>query len=71
VRCPTCGNQEQPTLLRVEDVAHRWGIDRKTIYAMIHRGELVSRRCGRLVRIPRNIVESFEIQASVSPERTI
>jgi excisionase family DNA binding protein len=59
-----------PTLLRVEEVARRWGIDRKTVYAMIERGQLVSRRCGRLVRIPRAAVESFELQASASPERT-
>jgi excisionase family DNA binding protein len=61
---------ELPTLMRVEDVAKRWGIDRKTVYAMIERGQLVARRCGRLVRIPRKMVESFELQASVSPERT-
>jgi excisionase family DNA binding protein len=58
------------TLMRVEEVARRWGIDRKTVYAMIERGQLAARRCGRLVRIPRKTVESFELQASVSPERT-
>jgi excisionase family DNA binding protein len=57
--------------MRVEEVAKRWGIDRKTVYGMIDRGQLVSRRCGRLVRIPRRAVESFESQASVSPERPI
>jgi excisionase family DNA binding protein len=58
-----------PPLMRVDDVAKRWGLDRKTIYAMIERGQLGSRRCGRLVRIPRNVVESFESQASVDPDR--
>ena len=29
-------------------------------------GELVSRRCGRVIRVPRHVVESFE-QASVAP----
>lgn len=56
------------TLLRVEEVAERWDLNPKTVYAMIARGELVSRRCGRVVRIPRNAVESFE-QASVAPDR--
>ena len=57
--------------LTVEDVARRWSLDRKTVYAMIDRGQISSRRCGRLVRIPRKVVESFESQASVSPERHI
>lgn len=57
------------TLMKVEEVARRWGIDRKTVYAMIERGQLDSRRCGRLVRIPRKVIESFESQASVEPER--
>jgi excisionase family DNA binding protein len=59
----------QPTLMRVEDVAQRWSLDRKTIYSMISRGQLAARRCGRLVRIPRNVVESFELQASASSGR--
>ncbi len=58
------------TLMKVEEVAQRWGVDRKTIYSMISRGQLSARRCGRLVRIPRNVVESFELQASVSPARS-
>jgi excisionase family DNA binding protein len=58
-----------PPLMRVDDVARRWGLDRKTVYAMIERGQLASRRCGRLVRIPRNVVESFESQASADPDR--
>jgi excisionase family DNA binding protein len=66
---PAESNQEAPTLMRVEEVARRWGIDRKTVYVMIERGQLVSRRCGRLVRIPRKAVELLELQASVSPER--
>jgi excisionase family DNA binding protein len=62
---------DQPTMLRVEEVAQRWGIDRKTVYSMISRGQLAARRCGRLVRIPRNAVESFEIQAGGSPEKAV
>jgi excisionase family DNA binding protein len=58
-----------PRLMRVEEVAERWDLNVKTVYAMIERGELVSRRCGRLIRVPRHVVESFE-QASVSPDRS-
>jgi excisionase family DNA binding protein len=58
------------TMMRVEEVAERWDLNVKTVYAMIARGELAARRCGRLMRVPRRVVESFESQASVSPERT-
>lgn len=57
-----------PRMMRVEEVAERWDLNVKTVYGMIERGELVSRRCGRVIRVPRHIVESFE-QASVAPER--
>lgn len=60
---------EDKTLMKVDEVARRWGLDRKTIYTMIERGQLSARRCGRLVRIPRKVIESFESQASVEPER--
>ena len=56
------------TLMRVEEVAARWDLNVKTIYGMIERGELPARRCGRVIRVPRSVVESFE-QASVAPER--
>jgi excisionase family DNA binding protein len=58
-----------PRLMRVEEVAERWDLNVKTVYAMIERGELISRRCGRLIRVPRHVVESFE-QASVAPDRS-
>ena len=61
-------NADSP-FLTVDVVARRWGLDRKTVYAMIDRGQLSARRCGRLVRIPRKLIESFESQASASPER--
>ena len=57
------------TMLKVEEVADRWDLNVKTVYGMIERGELSARRCGRVIRVPRHIVESFE-QASVTPERT-
>ena len=51
-------------MLRVEDVAARWKLNVKTVYAMIERGELSARRFGRVLRVPRALVESLE-QASV------
>lgn len=48
------------TLLSIEEVAARWGVDRKTVRARIDRGELRRVRVGRLVRIPLGAVESFE-----------
>ena len=47
-------------------IAERWDLNTKTVYAMIERGELAARRCGRVIRVPRHVVESFE-QASVAP----
>ena len=64
------GLEDRP-LMTVDEVARRWGLDRKTVYAMIDRGQISARRCGRLVRIPRKMVESFESQACVSPGRHI
>jgi excisionase family DNA binding protein len=64
-RAPTPASR----MMRVEDIAERWDLNVKTVYGMIERGELVSRRCGRVIRVPRHVVESFE-QASVAPERT-
>jgi excisionase family DNA binding protein len=50
-------------MLTVEEVAARWAVSPKTLYGMIQRGELVARRIGRVLRIPRAEVESVE-QAS-------
>jgi excisionase family DNA binding protein len=53
------------TMMKIEEVAARWDLNVKTVYAMIERGELPARRLGRVLRIPRHVVESFE-QASVA-----
>ena len=55
-----------PRLMRVEDVARRWEINVKTIYAMVQRGELRAVRLGRVLRIARSVVESFEQGRAVS-----
>jgi excisionase family DNA binding protein len=59
-----------PQMMRVEEVAERWDLNVKTVYAMIARGELPARRFGRLMRVPRRVVESLE-QASVVPEKAV
>jgi excisionase family DNA binding protein len=56
------------TMMRVEELAERWDLNVKTIYGMIERGELQARRFGRVLRVPRRVVESYESQASVAPE---
>lgn len=57
-------------MMRVEEVAERWDLNVKTVYAMIAREELPARRFGRLMRVPRSVVECME-QASVAPERSV
>jgi excisionase family DNA binding protein len=52
----------------VEEVAERWSLNRKTVYEMVQKGRLPSRRFGRAVRIPRSVVESLESQGSVDRE---
>jgi len=70
---PEIADPRQPTMtpkmMKVEQVAERWDLNPKTVYAMIERGELAARRCGRVIRVPRHVVESFE-QASVAPDRS-
>lgn len=58
--------ESKSTMMRVEDLAKRWDLNVKTIYAMIERGELTARRFGRVLRVPRSVVDSLE-QASVVP----
>ena len=58
--------ESKSTMMRVEDLAKRWDLNVKTIYAMIERGELTARRFGRALRVPRSVVDSLE-QASVVP----
>lgn len=53
------------TMLSVDEVASRWGLNRKTVYELIQRGELPSRRFGRSLRIPRAVVEEMESQGGV------
>ncbi len=49
-----------PTMMTVEEVAERWRVRPRTIYAMIAEKELIALRVGRLVRISRSHVEFLE-----------
>jgi excisionase family DNA binding protein len=62
----SAANEHRKTMFRVEDLARRWDLNVKTIYAMIERGELSARRFGRVLRVPWSVVDSLE-QASVPP----
>lgn len=48
------------TMMTVDDVATRWGVRARTIYAMIADGKIKALRVGRLVRISRSHVEFLE-----------
>lgn len=63
---PVASSPSESPLLDVEAVARRWNVNAKTIYGMIQRGELRAVRMGRLVRIARSVVESFEQGRAVS-----
>lgn len=51
------------TMFGVDEVAARWGLDRKTIYAAIHRGEIPAVAIGgtrKRYLVPREFVERSE-----------
>jgi len=56
-----------PTMLTVEEVAARWRVKPRTIYAMIAAKELIALRVGRLVRISRSHVEFLESGRGAQP----
>lgn len=49
-----------PTMMTVEEVAERWRVKPRTIYAMIAERELIALHVGRLVRISRSHIEFLE-----------
>jgi excisionase family DNA binding protein len=63
-RPPAPPPSPKSVMMRVEEVAERWDLNVKTIYGMIQRGELAARRCGRVVRIPRRVVDPSSKPAS-------
>jgi excisionase family DNA binding protein len=59
-------SQQSRTVLTVEELAERWQVNVKTIYAAIAAGEVPVLRIGRVLRIPLAAVLSAE-QASAVP----
>lgn len=53
------GNQA-PTFHTVETLADRWGVNHKTVRAMIERGELPHFRVGRHIRVTEEAVREHE-----------
>lgn len=51
--------EEPRILLRVEEAAHRLGIERTLMYALIQSGDVESVRLGRLRRIPVDCLDEF------------
>lgn len=50
---------EPRILLRIEEAAHRLGIERTLMYALVQSGDVESVRLGRLRRIPVDCLEEF------------
>ena len=49
-----------PDLFTVDDLADRWGVNHKTVRAMIERGEVRCFRVGRHIRITAEAVRECE-----------
>ena len=50
----------EKAILTVKQLAERWGVDRRTIYAAIRRGEIKVMRIGNTTRISRSHIEFLE-----------
>ena len=55
--------QASPVMMSVNEVAARWGVAIRTIYAAIERGEIKVLRVGKTIRISRSHVEFLESSA--------
>jgi excisionase family DNA binding protein len=51
--------EEPRILLRVEEAAHRLGIERTLMYSLIQSGDVESVRLGRLRRVPVECLDEF------------
>jgi excisionase family DNA binding protein len=47
-------------MLTIDEIAERWCVNRKTVYEMVERGEIIALRVGRLIRVSRSHIESLE-----------
>ena len=48
------------TMMSVEELAERWGVSQKTIYAAVKNKQVIGLRIGRILRIARSHVEALE-----------
>ncbi len=51
---------ERKTMMTVDEVAERWGVNPRTVYGMIAAKKIKVVRVGRLVRISRSHIEFIE-----------
>lgn len=59
---------DEPTMLKPEDVARRWGVNVKTVYSALRRRQIPHKRLGqRVLLIPRRAVEAIEQGRGVLP----
>lgn len=58
---------EAITMLTVEQLAKRWCVNAKTIYAAIQAQQLRVLRIGRVIRVPVDVVEELESQGRAVP----
>jgi excisionase family DNA binding protein len=57
----------EATVLTVEQLAARWVVDVKTIYAAVAARQITALRLGRVIRIPLAVVKDLETQGCVVP----
>jgi excisionase family DNA binding protein len=53
----------QPTMTRPRQLAKRWGVGITSIYRMLERGEIASKRLGSVVLIPLDAVIEWVVTA--------
>jgi excisionase family DNA binding protein len=58
-------NADGATMLSVEELAARWRVNAKTIYAAVQQGQIPALKLGRILRISMAVIESVEAQGRV------
>jgi excisionase family DNA binding protein len=53
-------NAQAPSFYTIDDLAERWGVNHKTVRAMIERGKLRHFRVGRHIRVTEDAVREHE-----------
>jgi excisionase family DNA binding protein len=51
--------QDRIKALRVEEVAERLQVELRTVYRLIHKGELKARKIGRMYRVPLEALDNY------------